>query len=292
MIVQAASQSGRIEMLSRHNGGSFGSTLIAPELWRMSALAVAVCIILSASAAGQSYLSATGFPTFTTAVPVHNGVINAGNGNLYLNFPLGNYTQRGGKTVSLSLVYNGRIYEVQDNGSSKVWGPSSTGGWSVNLGYTAGSVTTASSTYTPCGASGYYVYSNYEFTDGDGTTRTFPVTTSSDNPITPSGCTLPYPTSATAYAQDSSGFFVNAAGGTGTVYYADGTLFTPKELNPVGGTADSTDTNGNITEWDEQGGILNDTIGRTILSVNNSVSPYIYSVSDSQGTGSRDVLNN
>lgn len=249
-----------------------------------------VCILLSTGAAAQSYLSATGYPTFNTPIRVHNGTVNLGNGNLSVNISLGSYVQRGGKTVKLALVYNSRIYSIANNGTSKSWTPTGgQGGWRLALGYANGTVQAASVTFTPCGASGYYVYSNYQFIDSDATVRNFPMTTSSDDPAKPSGCTLPYPTSATGYATDSTGYFLNASGGTGTLYYPDGTTFVPAQLNPVGGTANATDANGNFTTYDGQDVILNDTVGRTILHAINIDNPVPYNITNSQNTGASDT---
>src|SRR5438445_5747300 len=67
----------------------------------------------------QSYLENVGIPTFTTSVPVENGFINAGSGNLHLEIPLGSFPQRGGRQYRVALVYDSAIWQPV-NGS---WQP-------------------------------------------------------------------------------------------------------------------------------------------------------------------------
>jgi len=45
----------------------------------------------STTVQAQTYLNATGMPTFVTGSKVENGFINLGNGNLHLEIPLGSF---------------------------------------------------------------------------------------------------------------------------------------------------------------------------------------------------------
>jgi len=56
-------------------------------------------------------------PTFTSAVPVENGFINAVNRNLNLDIPLGaaSYPQRGGRQNKILLVYDNAFWRIGGN---------------------------------------------------------------------------------------------------------------------------------------------------------------------------------
>jgi hypothetical protein len=51
-----------------------------------------------------------GVPTFTTALPVENGIIQLGMGDLHLEIPLGSFPQRNGKKFTVSLMYDSNIW--------------------------------------------------------------------------------------------------------------------------------------------------------------------------------------
>ena len=55
--------------------------------------AVFLCSLLPPALCAQNYLGQTGAPTFTTALPVELGFLNAANGNLHLTVPLGSFPQ-------------------------------------------------------------------------------------------------------------------------------------------------------------------------------------------------------
>jgi hypothetical protein len=51
---------------------------------------------ITAHAQGGNYLTEVGTPPFTTVVPVQLGFVDASNGDLHLEIPLGSYPQRHG----------------------------------------------------------------------------------------------------------------------------------------------------------------------------------------------------
>ena len=58
---------------------------------------------------GQSYIYATGNPSFGVNIPVENGFINVTNGNLHLELSLASHKQRGALTLDEKLVYDSRF---------------------------------------------------------------------------------------------------------------------------------------------------------------------------------------
>lgn len=63
-------------------------------------------------AEAQTYLNATGAPTWVTLAKLDQGFLNLANGNPHMEFPLGTFGQRGKLKFSAKLVYDGRIYQV------------------------------------------------------------------------------------------------------------------------------------------------------------------------------------
>ena len=234
-------------------------------------LAILCVLLLMPFCRGEcqtGYLFQLGTPPFTAAEPVENGIINLSNGNLRLEIPVGTFPQRGGTVLTPKFVYNSRMWSMVNTGTSAVWTPANP--WTSFSGFPAGIANT--STYVRCGSSGYYVYSNFTFTDENGTSHPFLVTTGQDGSPA-SGCTPPA-SSATGYASDSSGFMIVAgAGASGSyVYYPDGTKFSP--TCGQGCQASRTDTNGN---WVQQSSVttVSDTLGRSLSA---------FTVPNSQGS--------
>ncbi len=74
---------------------------------------VALAWLLGPSVAlvrGQTYLQSVGSPTFSTNLPIENGYIDASNGRLHLEVPMGSYPQRGGRQYTVGLVYDSAIW--------------------------------------------------------------------------------------------------------------------------------------------------------------------------------------
>jgi hypothetical protein len=77
-------------------------------------LLLAIC-----AAPAQTYLNATGMPTFLTGSNVENGFVNLGNGILHLEIPLATFPQRGKMALTAKLVYDSRMWQVVNN----AWAP-------------------------------------------------------------------------------------------------------------------------------------------------------------------------
>lgn len=234
-----------------------------------------LCLVAPGTA--QTYLNSPGFPAFVTPVPVENGSINVANGNLHIEIPLGVFSQRSNFQAQAKVIYNSRIWYIATNGTSQYWAAAGDGGYGWDLYNNNDSSKTIlyAQTWIPCGASGYYKWSNYSWIDIDGTPRAFPGIVEYTDGSPPSGCTLPTQTTS-AYAEDSSGFYMVANTSTADVYMPDGTHLEP----PVGsGTGERIDTNGNYINPDSNKNMV-DTLGRTPLSVSGGTT---YVVLNSQG---------
>src|SRR5207248_2774536 len=82
-------------------------------------LLIAVWALIPATSVAQTYVYATGSPTFNTAYPVESGFVNVANGNLHMEIPLASPPQRGSLRVGAKLVYDSRIWKPV----SGVWYP-------------------------------------------------------------------------------------------------------------------------------------------------------------------------
>jgi RHS repeat-associated protein len=247
---------------------------------------------LSASTAiGQSYLQAIGQPPFSTSLPVKDGFINAGNGDLHLEIPLGSFAQRGGHTENISLMYDSDIWSP--NGYSKSWTPDNPytayaagygnppgqGGWRLSASEGAG--VAVPGVVLGC-AQEYYSetkYTPWTWYAPDGTAHSFPVATieNTDYPY----CPAPDTPNATGVANDGSGYSISITNYTdATIYGPDGTVYSPSNKIVYGGTSTSTttDSNGNqdaqSVTFDTNGNVTDvkfiDTAGRTVVEVTKS----------------------
>ncbi len=239
------------------------------------------CLLALASAtlghAQAGYLLQNGAPTFTTAEPAELGFVNAGNGNLHLEIPLASAPQRGGLGFSAKLVYDSRIWQILNNGSSSVWQPTnvpnSWAGWRFITTADPGQVT-YSTQFTTCSSSTFYqTYSSFVWTAPDGASHSFPITTQQVF-----GCaSAANITSGDALAEDSTGYHMYVTGWrNATVYANDGAQVYPLVE----------DTNGNFFSGDTNGNVV-DTLGRTLVTKTVSGSSTYYDVLNSQGSTSR-----
>ncbi|HEV2489118.1 MAG TPA: RHS repeat-associated core domain-containing protein [Candidatus Acidoferrales bacterium] len=251
------------------------------------AVLAALLMIVPGAALGQSYLTAIGNTTFSTVVPVEQGVVNVANGDLHLSIPLGTWPQRGGHPVSAALVYDSRIWAVANTGSF-TWQPTnvlnSQGGWRLVTNPMTGSSSFAHNSQTDnCPTlpsspditkSGHYeIYSNFQWTAPDGTLRTFPITTRYD----PNNCAGGNITTGDALATDSSGYHLYI-----TNYTTVASIY-----DPDGSTLGFKDSNGNFLSTDSNGNLI-DTLGRTLVTVtttcNGNSSETCFDVLTAQGT--------
>src|SRR5690242_17508208 len=89
----------------------------------------------------QTYLNATGSPTFNTPESVELGYINLANGNLHLQLPFGSWPQRGAIGFSAGMVYDSRIWQIVNNQWQPTNVPNSIAGWRFATSVDAGNVT-------------------------------------------------------------------------------------------------------------------------------------------------------
>jgi hypothetical protein len=168
-----------------------------PELNRIARLFAAL-ILASAfahPAAAQNYLTSTGSPSFSAPEPVELGFVDASNGNLHLSIPLGSYPQRGnGQAQPITLEYDSNIWAPFDDGLTVQWSPGNSpmfvdwNGWYFS--FKAGEQTSGGVASQGC-------YVDEPWTDPNGTAHIFHIEDANT-----SGC----PTSADAFASDSSGY--------------------------------------------------------------------------------------
>src|SRR5438445_13827421 len=86
-------------------------------------IAVVIFVLTPHQGLAQDYEYQTGWPTFTTAIPVELGYLNVANGNLHLEVPLDSAQQRGGSVFVAKMVYDSRIWRIVSSGTSYVWQP-------------------------------------------------------------------------------------------------------------------------------------------------------------------------
>jgi hypothetical protein len=127
----------------------------------------------SVTAKAQSYLQNVGVPPFTTKLPVENGFINAANGNLHLEIPLGSFPQRGGPPDKIVLMYDSGFWsKVSDccdyysswqpinpsnpNNYAPIWG-----GWHIVTSRDPGNITSSEYDSGNCDPTQDYTYATY-----------------------------------------------------------------------------------------------------------------------------------
>jgi RHS repeat-associated protein len=238
----------------------------------VNALWVVLAVAALATRAPAQYTTATGTPTFTTAVPVEMGFTNVANGNLHIEIPLASFPQRGSLTYNARLVYDSLIWTVQNNTWSPTNVPNSMGGWRLITGGEPGTVTSITSNKacdTPPPIQFRTVHTGFVWTAPDGTSHRFPIFTMRDTTICQEGIT-----SDTEMADDSSGFTMSVTNyDSATVYAPDGTQVYPTVM----------DTNGNFFSQDGAGQII-DTLGRTPITVTPNGNTITFNVLNTLGT--------
>jgi hypothetical protein len=186
---------------------------------------------------GQSYLVSSGSPKFSTQIPVESGYIDASNGSLHFEIPVGSIPQRGGWQIVSKLMFETNVW-VPGGGS---WQPTNQS-WGV---ITAPGMGDIEATYYE---DGWCSIDNgprnahntdWTWTAPDGTVRSFPISTEEDISSC-SGSDIP---NGAAFATDGSGFYMSVTNfGTGVVYAPDGTML---DTGLAYSTVISRDRNGN-----------------------------------------------
>jgi len=216
-------------------------------------VASAMACALSAASMGQdpsNYSLQTGKPSFSTTEPFPGGYVNIANGNVHLDIALGNYPQRGGKTVAFSLAYNSRVWSLGSYWDySKDWKYIPNGdtelGWRIN-GALGGSAPNDPGVFNCGNNNGGPCY----WKAPDGAVHMFSV-----NPN--SAPSFPFD----VYANDNSGYHLYGpgVGGVYEIYEPDGALVFTSNLqwscNPCGTNVPFSeyyvlrDANGNLFDW-------------------------------------------
>jgi RHS repeat-associated protein len=263
------------------------------------ALVLIFCVSVFPNSPAQNYLTATGSPSFSAPEPVEYGFVESANGNLYLEFPLGSFPQRGSKQpYAVRLVYNSHIWQTFVNTSGNLqWTPKTVGNILMGAGWNyvdpiQGQVSETDYSWTGCGI-------DVAWTDGAGTTRYFPLpNVYNSGGSSGSSCA----TSGNAFATDSSGYHLYYTVGNNNIYiYApDGTIVLQGTWN---GPGLGTDAEGNkITGKDPNGNYLSlapnsssypvpvDTLGRTPYLVSNAYQAFDVANSKSSATTQSDPL--
>ena len=231
-------------------------------------------------AAAQNYLTSTGSPAFSAPEPVELGSVDASNGDLHLSIPLGSYPQRGtGQPQPITFEYDSNIWLPYAGLLTTTWNPFNgpggrLGGW--YLSYDAEGVYQFE-LYVPLQG----CWSDYYWTDENGTAHVFHLNISSNT-----GC----PTSGTAYASDSSGYYLSynlLISNTPDIYAPDGTyIYSYSSQDPNGNYILRKDSNGNYLSGNNviSPGVVVDTLGRQIASGQARYQDSPITVSTSQGT--------
>ena len=238
----------------------------------------------------QDYLTSTGTPPFSAPERVEYGFVDASNGNLHIEIPMGSYPQRGsGKPEMIRFTYDAnKLWTIVTSGGVSYWANDLWGGWGNR--FSGPQPLTGDLTYVGSEGSGSCQGADYIYTDQSGTQHAFP-------PIvaypTGWGCA----TTGDAFATDSSGLhlYVNGNGPGGitatNVYAPDGTMLYayPASKDASGRFVLLEDSNGNYLSGDNSGGLAGtytDTLGRSLSIGGTDGVTHTYSLPNSQGSTS------
>jgi RHS repeat-associated protein len=235
----------------------------------------------------QNYLGTTGLTNSSLPYPAEMGMVDAANGNLHLEIPLGSYPQRGmGGSLVPKLVYDSHIWIVPPgDGTSYAWLPidqlfgRAFGSWGLDDG-------AATYLYRP------FVFNcneDWMLWSDSGAQHYFSV---------PGGACSGY-SGGTAWAADSSGFLLTVPAwpgpqaGYNSVSAPDGTTVYYPYYDSL-----TEDSNGNIFSFAEyigsdelpQTSLVKDTLGRTVVNAITSGNSTTLQVMNSQGGASNYVV--
>lgn len=266
-----------------------GSLLLA-LVWLLGTSAIPVKAQYS-----QSYLENIGVPAFTTKLPVESGFINAANGNLHLEIPLGTFPQRGAPPEKVVLMYDSAFWLPWQG----KWNPYNTPSYTFNYINSGWRLVTTGDTGTTDAGQTYSGYCSVEddystvtyypwiYVAPDGTQHAFPASVTTVGPNYPGICgAIGNTPSAAGYASDGSGFYISITNYTNaTVYAPDGTV---NQIAPYGGGSIKTDSNGNQYKITTPNDLpqLFDSLNRAIVTetVSSDGTTVYYAVPNPQGT--------
>jgi len=275
---------------------SFVTSLCATRKCTRTLMLVLAAWLLGPSALrlqGQTYLQSIGSPTFSTKLPVEGGWIDASNGRVHLEIPMGSLPQRGLPTDNIVLMYDSNFWGYfastswnptnisMSNGSANSWS-----GWRLVTSGDTGAIT-----YTylsemvhlgSCMGTYDYYWGVWTYTEPNGTAHYFPITTRYNS--AGSSCLTPI-TNASAFASDASGFYMSVTNyNNAEVFAPDGTkvdtinlggFYGPK--NPNGNTYGTT---GSPNYYQT------DTLGRNPVISTTGSGTITYAIPNSQGSTS------
>ena len=90
--------------------------------YRSALLALSLCLFPIASwSQSQDYQEERGLPSFASTEPVELGFVNLANGNLHLEIPLAALPERGGRSHTVSLVFDSRFWDVAQATPTTWW---------------------------------------------------------------------------------------------------------------------------------------------------------------------------
>src|SRR5258708_13614954 len=125
-MLDRSQKSGRSSKEFRDVGSSFGQSN------RLFLLVLLLC--MNGISSGQNYLTRTGTPAFAAPEPAEFGFVDASNGNLDLELPIGSYPQRGThRPATIDFIYNAnKLWTIQTTGGpAPFWNPDVSGAWTV-----------------------------------------------------------------------------------------------------------------------------------------------------------------
>jgi hypothetical protein len=179
----------------------------------------------------QTYLNATGSPTFNTPAELEMGFVNLGNGNLHLEIPFKSFPQRGAIPLNVGMVYDSRIWQIVNGAWQPANVPNSMAGWRFATSVDPGTVTETISS-SNCGGGTLTTWQHFIWTDPSGTQREFPITTSQNT------CTGQNVSSGNAFAGDSSGYHMYVTNyNSAAVYAKNGNKVSPVRRTPTATTS-------------------------------------------------------
>lgn len=283
MLNQKRASVNEVEIIDASRKLRHGCVLLVALVWLFGPSAALV--------RGQSYLQSAGSPTFSTQIPIKNGYIDASNGRLHLEVPMGSYPQRGGRPYNVSLNYDGNIWTSTSGtwqptnvtASDCIPGPASRAwsGWRlVTSGSGCVSFTTTDQGYCNGVLDRSIFYGNWTWTAPDGTVRSFPSVQTEEQGDT---CSSAVNASSQGWASDGSGFWMAVTGYVqASVYAPDGTL-----VYTVAFYHGPEDSNGNyVDEYGPSPAIPGDTLGRLPYKKTVNGSTITYTMSNAQGNTS------
>lgn len=266
----------------------------AVRITRIFLLALGALALLSGTAYSQA---TTGTPPLGSFGGSHFDTIDLGNLDVHFCIPIVHKAGRG-LPFDYSLCYDSLIWIPVTSNGVTTWTPATNWGWRAQTDAATGYVSNTSNQSTcyngrsPGGTT--TTYSNWIYYDAAGTSHAFSGTTQvivnfggTGNPCPPAKTTT-----LTAYAQDDSGYQLNATGGGGYVVGKNGTKFNPLPLNTPTGAGTVTDRNGNQLSVNGSG-VYTDTLGSTsstpltitgTTSIGSSSSPTLYKYYPPSGT--------